>query len=139
MKNIVFFYSVFSPESLLELSLHNHLCDSYKFIYGIPYRFTDGCKRDEIQPVYSSFIMKIKNHPDFHYVGNVQNPVFFPLDAEKRAKEHLKGNKRNENPTFYVEKTAKLAREKGHNLYVDIPPASSDYIKNLPPFEELFA
>ena len=139
LKNIVLFYSVFSPGSLLELSCHNHLCDSYKFIYGIPYRFTNECEREKIRSVYTSFIVKIKNHPDFHYVGNVQKPVFFPLDAEKRAKEHLKGNKRNENQTFYVEKAAKLAREKGHNLYVVIPPAHSDYIKNLPPFEELFA
>lgn len=123
----------------MELSSDSNSCNSYEFLYGIPYRFTNEYKNEKIKEAYSVFIAKIKNYPDFHYIGNVSDPFFVPIDAEKRAKDHLKINIRNENQTFYVEKAAKLAREKGHNLYVVIPPAHSDYIKNLPPFEELFS
>ena len=142
LKNIVLFYSVFSPGHILELTERNR-CDSYKFIYGIPYRFLGICEKKGLKEAFSVLIERMKNHPDFHYVGNLPDnisdmpPLF--TDAERRAKDHLKSNKRNENQTVYVEKAIKLSCERGHRLYIVIPPARSDYRNCLPPFEELFA
>ncbi len=142
LKNIVIFYSVFSPGTLLELAQDEEWrCDPYYYFYNIPYRFRGNTEKDGVEEAFSLFISQIKNQMDFHYVGNAYPSfaVFNITDPKERSEKHLKANTRDENQTVYIEKAVKLAKEKGHNVYVVIPPARSDYTKFLPSFEQLFA
>lgn len=139
LKNIVFFYSVFSSGFVLELSIPK-LCDPYYYFYGIPYRFGECPDNQKKKEAFSSFAARVKQHPDFKYVGNITPPYFFTKStAEQRTEDHLKCNRRDENQTAYVAKAAELAKEKGHKLYVVIPPCRSDYVRCTPPYEQLFS
>ncbi|MBR1778686.1 MAG: hypothetical protein IJ752_08925 [Alphaproteobacteria bacterium] len=140
LKNIVIFYSVFSPGFVLEIS-YPALCDAYYYFYEIPYRFRGKTENNDTKEAFSLFVSRIKRYPDFHYIGNTPSPNIknLTIEPQKRAKDHLKGNKRNENQTAYIMQAAKLAKEKGHHLYIVIPPGRSDYTSHLPSFEELFA
>lgn len=139
LKNVVLFYSVFSPGSVLELTSQADGCDCYRYFYGIPYRFGGNTEKRGAREAFSLFVERMKKKPDFHYVENVTKPPVFDTDPRERAASHLKNNKRDENQTVYVAKAAALAKEKGHRLYVVVPPARSDYTACLPPFEEIFA
>lgn len=142
LKNIILFYSVFSPGYLIELSPEEWRSDLYKFFFDIPYRFSTEYEKQPVLNDLALFIADVKNAPhDFHYTGNCPHTAFNPpdTDPEIRAKAHLKGAVRDENQNSYLESMAKLAFEKGHNLYVIIPPYRSDYTSFLPSFEETFS
>lgn len=140
LKNIILFFSVFSPGLILELIGECWRCDFYYFFYDIPYRFFGEYSAKKIEPLFTPFILKSKKLPlDLKYLGNSDYSYVSPINAKTRAEGHMKSNKRrNENQTWFVEMAIKLAREKNQNLYVVIPPARSDYISHLPPFEEMF-
>lgn len=143
LKNIVLFYSVFSPGFLLELTSMEWRCDFYRFFYDIPYRFSKDYEKKDIMLSIAEYILKEKASVahDFHYTGNCSYKYFEKTDKNilnDRIKGHLNGNRRDQNQTAYVEKASKLASEKGHKLYVIIPPARSDYTNLLPSSAELF-
>ena len=141
LKNVVLFYSVFSPGNILELTAEKWRCDFYRLFYGIPYRFTPEKAKENVMKSLAGFIIseQEKAPVDAHYTGNCDYSFFMTsFDLNKRVKKHLKSNCRRENQTEFVRKAILLAKEKGHNLYIVIPPHRSDYTNLLSPFEELF-
>lgn len=141
LKNVVLFYSVFSPGNILELTAEKWRCDFYRLFYGIPYRFTPEKAKENVMKSLAGFILseQEKAPVDTHYTGNCDYSFFLTgFDINERVKNHLKGNRRRQNQTEFVRKSILLAKEKGHNLYIVIPPHRFDYTNLLPPFEELF-
>lgn len=137
LKNVVLFYSVFSPGFSIELTEEKFRSDFYRYIWDIPYRFTPDGSRPEALKEIALFVQNEK--PDASYVGNCAYSFFMGgISTEERVGHHLKHNRRRQNQTEYVRKAALLAKEKGHDFYVVIPPHRSDYTKLLPPFEEVF-
>ena len=141
LKNVILFYSVFSPGFITEVTSEKSLSDLYRFFFDVPYRFTFDREKTELFRNLALFLdVQRDGLKDFKYVGNCPYDFFMPpeLGTEDRVSSHLKNNRRNNNQTEYVKKCAGLAREKNHKLLVVIPPVRSDYAKLLPSLEELF-
>lgn len=134
IKRVILFYSVFSAGHILEKTRWVKLCAIYKKVLGIPYRYDET----ELKKIEKKLHGRIYFMPRKTY-GDMDKYRFESHNAEERVAGHLKNNRRQNNQTEYVEKCAALARLKGHDLFVVIPPFRSDYTKLLPPFEEVFA
>lgn len=137
LKRVIAFYSVFSAGHILELTKEKDMCAVYKVVLDIPYRFERDEKLIESESIVKEFdelfpfIRKDK-------CGNNIKYNVFPVPVEERAAKHLKNNRRGNNQTAYVAEMAALAKAKGHEFYVVVPPFRSDYMALMPPFEETF-
>lgn len=141
LKNVVLFYSVFSPGFITELTTEKGFSDLQRFFFGIPYRFSfDDEKRELFRNLARLVAEEREALKDYSYIGNCEYTFFIPpeTDAESRVSAHVKHNRRNNNQNEYVKELIQAAGEKNHNLLIVIPPVRSDYAKLLPPFEELF-
>lgn len=141
LKNVVLFYSVFSPGFITELTSEKGSSDLHRFFFGIPYRFSfDDEKRELFRNLALLVAEEREALKDYSYIGNCEYTFFIPpeTDAESRVSAHVKHNRRNNNQNEYVKELIQAAGEKNHNLLIVIPPVRSDYAKLLPPFEELF-
>lgn len=141
LKNIILFYSVFSPGFELEKTNEFQIAVFIKLLFAIPYK-----KRylEKYEKKFNNFLkstIKASAPIDCENYTGYDNPqIFFNDDygVLKRAKTHLRENLRGNNQTGYVEKILQLTKENNHNLIVVIPPAREDYKKCLPEALELF-
>ncbi|MCR5877446.1 hypothetical protein [Phenylobacterium sp. J367] len=129
LRNVVVFYSVFSPGSVLEqskgeldmcLALHEIL--DLNLTYSDPYLVAHAGKlRDQ----YAQYRPEVEGRLGF--LPKLQKP-FFPesYGAERRAQEHLKLNGRRE-ANLYLVSLLLRAQRLGHQVLVVIPPAREDY------------
>ena len=142
LKNIVCFFSVFSPGTVLELSKKERFrCDFYKVVYDIPYRFIpEKLKENTLKALAEYLESRIDDiDMDMQYVGNCDYSGFLnDIDVKERVQKHLKHNKRSNRQTKYIKEMAALAKEKGHRLYIVFPPCTAAYMRELPPTEELY-
>ena len=142
LKTVVLFYSVFSPGLIVEFTEEQWRCDFYKFFYNIPYRFHTDAEKEKVLKGMAAHVETWAAPPlETAYIGNHDYSSFLPegIALSERVRKHLKNGKRPTNQTEYVRKTALLTKEKGHDLYVVIPPHRSDYTRLLPtPYEGLF-
>jgi hypothetical protein len=132
IKNVILFYSVFSPGFFLDKSREKARCAVYKELFAPDARYAD----DEINGSYERIRgalngpVSIKGHRGF-VASNARH--FFPpaYGAEKRAQEHMKHNVRA-GADIYLIKILGLARTLGHKVTVVFPPVRSDYRRYVP-------
>jgi hypothetical protein len=139
LKNIVLFYSVFSPGFELEKTNEYQIAVFFKLLFNIPYKERYYLKKFEKK--FSNFLKSIsEENVHNNYLGYDKLNIFFDEDygALKRAKTHLRENLRGNDQTKYVEKILHLTKENRHDLIIVISPAREDYRNSLPEFDELF-
>lgn len=145
IKNIILFYSVFSPGSQTIKSQFADKMAVYKAVLGFNYQDNKSAKEKKLYNLdfaykYQYLKFKKKYKIDLNYRGNEVSYItcFKPPIAADRAKPHYKNNQRNNNQTEYVVKMQKLADKRKANLYVVISPATTAYKNSLPLSSELF-
>ena len=141
LKNIVLFYSVFSPGLITEVTSDAVFIDLLHFFFDVPYRFTFEREKEELFRNLAFVAAEEKEkYKDFNYTGNCSYDFFMPMETsvESRVQSHLKNNGRNNNQTEYVRKLVKAVGQNNQKLLIVVPPCRSDYFKLLPSFEELF-
>lgn len=138
LKNLILFYSVFSPGHELEKTKEYHIAILFKLIFGIPYR-DSNLKIYEEKIIEALGLIPEEEMPD-NYTGYEIPDWFFDeaFGVENRAKMHLRENSRSSNQTKYVEKISSLAKKHKHKLTVVLSPAREDYKSFLPDSSELF-
>lgn len=145
VKNIIIFYSVFSPGNQLIRTRDAYLSIAFKIICNIPYQDCEIAKDlnfPKLEKFYFNKYKKmIKNFVyNAEYNGNEEKyeSSFVNVTPEQRAIPHYKNNQRHNNQTKYIEEISKIAKGYNQNIYVVTPPASEDYKKLLPSSHELF-
>lgn len=146
LKNVILFFSVFSPGFDLIKTSEYQRCFLYKLIFNIPYKnkLSIDQKNEEIK--YKKYIDQIKNNflLDDNYVGCDDNNYFskINLSVKDRAIKHLRENNRNNNQIRYIKDMNSLIERNNQKLIIVIPPTRNDYKKILPKstiiFQKLF-
>lgn len=141
LKNVILFWSVFHAGLELEKTREFARCIPYKGLYKINY-----AHEFPIDDKYGLNILKKQKKEtecpkDFRGEATYNLKHFYePTDV--LVKKHLKNTMRNNNQIQYLDKIAKLAKNKKHKVYVVLPPYRSDYLKCLPDekivYRELF-
>ena len=146
IKNIILFYSVFTPGDSLIMSKSRHYAIAYKMLWGIPYqdeniandkgltKLENGYKKRYKKLLSKSTYKKNDYGNEEKYLSSFEN-----LTPEQRAKLHYKINQKHNNQTKYVVKMAKLMQKYEQNMYIVLSPATCEYKEFLPKSEELFA
>lgn len=140
LKNIIVFWSVFHPGLQLEKTREWTNCIPYKGLYNIDYAFplpmNDEFSINMLNKQASVFVCP----PNFRGKSNYSKGHNTKTDV--LVQKHLKNTMRNNNQIKYMANIVKLARKKGHNVFVVLPPYRSDYLRCLPPdsvvYRELF-
>jgi hypothetical protein len=137
LKNVIVFWSVFHSGFQLEKTKECLHCVPYKILYGIDY----AC---EMYPVDRRIVKNIENLMATTNVPNNYRGKSFYISGhsdktEKIATGHLKNTIRNNNQIQYLAQIVELARQKGHNVYVVLPPYRKDYTDCLPDDKIVFA
>lgn len=127
IKNIIIFYSIFSPGHNLDKSPYRMLPLAINKIFNLGIEYNQ-----EDLNYYNNLEIPIENKKIKHNLFNgyiPSNKNFFPesYTVERRVAEHLKLNKIESENNNLID-IINLAKEK-HKLYIVIPPARSDYKK----------
>ncbi len=145
IKNVILFYSVFSPGAQTIKSKFADTMTVYKVIAGFDYQDINIAKEKKINDLeqgYKHQFNKLKKTFIFNsdYRGNEVSYItcFKPPIAADRAKPHFKNNQRHNNQTKYIEYLQSETAKNNQNLYIVIPPATEDYKKALPQSKELY-
>ena len=146
IKNIILFYSVFSPGAQTIKSKFADTMTVYKVIAGFDYQDNKTAKEKNLYQLEYGYKIQYKKFKkkfifDKKYRGNEVSYItcFKPPLAADRATPHLKNNQRNNHQTDYVVKIKDLADKNHANFFVVIPPATIDYKKSLPDSSILFS
>lgn len=136
LKNIILFYSVFSPGHNLEKSPYRMIPLAINKIFNLGINYSQ-----EDLKYYNNLEIKIEKNKIKKPLLNGYIPLnknFFPesYTVERRVSEHLKLNK-IETENSYLIDIIKLAKNK-HKLYIVMPPARSDYKKTAGNSSNLF-
>lgn len=142
LKNILLFFSVFSPGFDLIKTNEYKWSLLYKKIFKIPYKnkynkiFSEEEKyaKNQIDNIKKTVLVEEK------YSGYNYNQFFLDVhnSIKNRTKTHLRENIRKKNQLTYLYKMQKLAKKNNHNLIIIIPPAKKIYKTNLPNSNILF-
>lgn len=144
LKNVILFYSAFSPGFEVDKTTENERCSHYKAVFRIPYKN----RALEYSPRH---ILLNRNgrrymvqHPancatDFLGKGELLMTPLTETELEQRIKGHYKHNRRGTNQTKFVAYMASLAKANKHRLIVVIPPCQKSYTNKMPDAKELFA
>lgn len=147
LKNVVLFYSVFSPGFELEKTSEKERCAYYKAFFQIPYKsMDDKTFALELKNAKKYINKKLKNFTKKKHLDITQNrgnPVCWPeisyVDLDKRVNSHLKHNQRNSDQNLFLRKLINLTKQNNHKLYIVIAPVSSQMRNLLPDYNLLFS
>lgn len=141
IKNIIVFYSIFSPGNIMELSTtEKEICPAINELFQLDIKYDD-----KIISMLSAGIKGRLDTLDFRLDGyqgfmpsDGKGYFFESYGVKRRVGEHLKCNKNNY-ADIYLVRILLLAKLLGHNAYIVIPPARSDYRAAVgAPFDHLF-
>lgn len=145
LKNIVLFYSVFSPGNQTIKTRFADVSSIYKVVCGIDYQDEKEVKKQKLKRSesylknqYKKFIKNFVFESNYRGNENTYITCFKPPYASERAEKHYKNNQRNNNQTKYVGMINNLVKQSGANLLVVIPPVTKAYKNFLPESKELF-
>jgi len=128
LKNICVTFSVFSSGYELQKTINKHLIYYYKQIFDIDFKYppeSGNCKKElEFLNRYSNTYLP----KGFTGYKESISPFNFEI-ALRDVKSHLKNAFRDNGQEIYIQEFSKLAKEKGHNLFVIIPSHSPEYRK----------
>ena len=146
IKNVVIFYSVFSPGYQLIKTNDAYLAIAFKIICNIPYqdcKIAENLNLEKLEKYYLNKYKKTINNFAFNakYSGNEEKyeSFFNNVTAEQRAIPHYKNNQRHNNQNQYLGYISEVAKQYNQKIYIIIPPATQEYKKLLPSSEELFS
>ncbi len=136
IKNIVLFWSVFHPGLQLEKTQEYYRCIPYKILYNADYPIQFPI---DDKPVLKRLRKDLKKqkYPD-GYRGESYYDVLHTDITSELVEKHIKNTRRNNHQIRYVEKMLNIARKYGHKFYIVLPPYRSDYLKCLPPDNEIY-
>lgn len=139
LKNIIFFYSVFTPGFSLIKTEEKYRLVAYKYFFGIQYQENEIINQKVEKTIINKCkkIKEIKIDKDYRGYSK-KDAFFFGMTAEERANTHLRENRRQPNQLKWLEKFIYMAREDNRNLYIVISPAQKSYIECLPSKFKLF-
>lgn len=139
LKNVLLFYSVFSPGFDLEKSSEKLRCVLFNSFWKIPY-LHGSCFDFFKAKLYLMFNKSKKITLPPEYKGECFYEWFFPAsnDLRHRCAKHLKHNQSNAQH-FFLEQMISTAIRQKHRLYVIITPCRSDYKSILPSSQQLFS
>lgn len=129
LKNLVLFYSIFSPGNRMENSLgEKDICPALNEIFELGLDYQDehlAMLSDSIKGQLAHFDFDIEGHAGFFPAAE---KFFYPeaYGAQQRANEHLKLNINSEAQDFLWD-TLMLAKASGQRVYIVIPPVRRDY------------
>ena len=129
LKNLVLFYSIFSPGNRMENSPgEKDICPAINELFELGLDYQDehlATLSNNISGHLANFEFDIDGHAGFF---PTTEKFFYPEDygAVQRANEHLKLNADSEAHEFLWD-TLTLAKASGHNVYIVIPPVRRDY------------
>ncbi|MEW6132903.1 MAG: hypothetical protein AB1591_07015 [Pseudomonadota bacterium] len=123
LKNIVIFYSIFSPGFLLEKTNEKLRCVAYKKILHL-----DLVYDSDIENNFNKYDLQINSDADGNGFIKSNRRHFIKEDfgAERRAASHIKHAERG-GQDEYLYQITKIASELKQRIVVVIPPARSDY------------
>lgn len=142
LRNIVVFYSVFSPGNVMERSPgEREICPALNEIFALDITY----ENDHL----AGLAALIKGQLDDVSITLEGRAGFFPstekdfiatsYGAERRAADHLKLN-RSDEANVYLEQILSMAASRGHRVVIVLPPARKDYQQACGlPIEQLFA
>lgn len=130
LKNIILFYSVFSPGFDLQKTNEKATCQLFNENFDIPYKY-DEFSKTEIKKVAASDI-------DFENGFFNQRPFMKGDNVQERAKTHLRENRREVKQTIFLEKIVEESIKNSYTLTIVTSPVTEEYRENMPDQEELF-
>ena len=128
LKNICLTYSVFSSGYELQKTINKRFTYYYKHIFDIDFKYSPEFGSCEKELAFINRFVNVYLPKGFTGYKESISPFNYDI-ALRDVKAHLKNAFRNNNQEIYVQKISELAKEKGHNLYVIIPPHSPEYRK----------
>lgn len=145
LKNIVIFYSVFSPGYQLIKTNDYCICCQYKFLANIDYQSPEILNDLNIEKIEKNTIKHIKWLRKHYEIknsdrGNCKNYVF-PCktdNVQERTVPHYKNNQRHNNQNKYLKLLIEKANKNNQKVIIIISPATQTYKKVLPNSEHLF-
>lgn len=144
LKQIVFFFSVFSPGFNLAKTHDAWFAVVYSEIFGIPLRDEPGSiseRRSATERIRKTCREAQVNEEDrakFHlgFCGNTEARKVF---AEERTPYHLRENRRVPNQLEFFREFLDSVKKSKMDALIVIPPARKDYRELLPATGELFS
>ena len=145
LKNIILFYSVFSPGNQLIKTKYYHICSQYKILADIDYQCSEVLIDKDIDSIEKDNIVCInKLRKDIKINksdrGNCLSYAF-PCrtdNVQSRTIPHYKNNQRNNNQNKYLQLLIDEAQECNQKVIIVLSPATSEYKKELPSSKCLF-
>ncbi|MGY0616930.1 hypothetical protein [Vibrio sp. FJH11] len=140
LKNVVFFYSVFTPGLSLIKIKERYRLSTYKYFFDIPYQEEGLVNKKLENKIYKKCKKINKVKIDETYFGyDKKNSFIKNITAEQRAKTHIRENRRDPDQLEWLTKLNDMVRKDDRKLYIVIPPAQKSYMDCLPNKSELFA
>lgn len=148
LKNVILFYSVFSPGFDVLKGSESYRGYHYEQIFGIKPNIR-GCSK-KLHALYDSFLKDIEQGVNKLKISKTyrgRNPDIKGknvgrlgvVNYVKRAEVHLKGNRRESRQTPYVEKLIQSAQQRHVRVTVVLSPVHVKMKNHCPPAAELFA
>lgn len=137
IKNVIVFWSVFHAGLQLEKTREFQRCASYKGLYNIEYASpypTDDTKAIDKVNALMRTVVRPKN-----FRGQSLYNIHHNTDAQELVRQHVKNTTRQNNQIQYLKNIAELAKHKGHNVFIVLPPYRSDYLSFLPDDKIIYA
>ncbi len=151
-KNIVLFFSLFTPGScLLKTKKMKTQCIMYKLLFGIDYEYPEivqDCMLQALEPKVAKIIEKdMKNSKKFQkrleeideLLHKKYNPKKKIKIIHKRSLRHFKESTRPISEMHWCEQFMMDSQQNGQNLFIIIPPAASTYREVLDSPDKLFS
>lgn len=133
IKNVILFYSLFSPGSFLERSpSEKYISPALNELFDLNIEYDDKelhCEHEKIKGRLNTIVFESNGINGFL-------PNYFkdglPEDygATRRATEHLKISKKEE-ANLYLIRLLLLAKHRNHKVCIAVPPVRSDYKKAI--------
>jgi hypothetical protein len=138
LKNIVYYMVGFaSGMSLIRLKDRERLV-YYKYFFDIPYQEEGFIDKKKERKIFKK-CKKIKiDIPDNYWGYETKKYYMLETDVVDRAKKLLRENRREPDQMIWMKKAIDRIIEDKKNIFIVIPPYSTQLKNNLPPKEELY-
>jgi len=138
LKNIVYFSAVFAPGMSLIKTKEKYRAIFYKYFFGIPYQ-EEGIIDKNVEKIVFKKCKNIKENIPNDYSGyETMKTYMIETTAEVRSNTILRENRREPDQMMWIKKTIDQVIEDKKNIFIVIPPYSTELKNILPPKEELY-
>ncbi|MCR9581209.1 hypothetical protein [Vibrio antiquarius] len=139
LKNIVIFFSVFTPGLSLIKTREKYRCVAYKYFFDVEYQENGLIETKNEKKIIAAIKKTNKPDVDLDYNGYDEKSVFGSIDdAQSRVRTHIRENKREPDQMIWLDRLIAGCEQAGYNLLIVIPPVRSNYRSILPNESELF-